>query len=147
MSTQPSRELIYTQVASLIALRGTCQRMKVGCVITKNNRIISSGYNGPLSTESPCEMHCNTLEGCTHAIHAEENAIMNAAQLGINLFMATLYCTHSPCVRCARQIVQAGIARVVYLEPYRDILPFEILKRAGIEVIKHVTTQDNNQTI
>lgn len=145
--TQPTRETTYIEVAKLISQRGTCGRMKVGCIITKNNRIISSGYNGPLSSESPCEMNCNTLEACEHSVHAEENAIMNAAQLGINLFMTTLYCTHSPCVKCARQIVQAGISKIVYLETYRDILPFQILKRADIEVIKYEPFKGSNQTI
>lgn len=109
-------------VAATISLRADCQRAKVGCVITGNHRIISSGYNGPLLDLDCSEAHCKITEKCKHAVHAEANAIAAASKWGIPLLGATLYCTHCPCYDCAKIIVQSGITHVFYLHDYKTSL-------------------------
>jgi len=142
---RPSRDFINLEIAKLIASRGACGRMKVGCVITKDGRIISTGYNGPLPSEDLCYAHCNVSQPCDHAIHAEQNAIAFAASEGINLFGATLYCTHGPCLTCARLIVQVGIFRVIYLEPYRSSHGIITLRKANIETELYEPTKDSKK--
>src|SRR6478609_210045 len=93
-----NRDALNIQIASLIAQRGTCLRLNVGCVIVKDNRVITSGYNGPLKHAPHCsDKICNTESACERAIHAEANAIGYAAKVGIPLEGTTLYCTHQPC--------------------------------------------------
>jgi dCMP deaminase len=132
-----SRADLYINSALLVALRGTCARAQVGCVIVKDGRIISSGYNGALGKHD-CTQTCNISESCKKAIHAEANAIYFAANKGISLEGASLYCSHSPCIKCAEAIIQAGIQKVVYLETYKDTEPLEILGYAGVEVSQHI---------
>lgn len=123
METRISRHKMFLEVADLIGLRGTCKRLQVGCVIAKENRIVATGYNGPPPGEPHCGPEvCDIQTSCTRAIHAEENAICFSAREGISLDNCILYCTYSPCIRCARMIVQAGINMVIYkLEFDRDI--------------------------
>lgn len=106
-------------VASVIALRADCRRAEVGCVITSNHRIVSSGYNGPLLDTDCSETNCKITEKCKHAVHAEANAIAAASRQGIPLLGTTLYCTHCPCYDCAKIIIQSGIIAVVYLNDYK----------------------------
>jgi dCMP deaminase len=106
-------------VATVIALRADCERAKVGCVITNNHRIVSSGYNGPLFGTDCSQANCHLTEKCKHAVHAEANAIAAASRQGISLLGGTLYCTHCPCYDCAKLIVQSGITQVVYLIDYK----------------------------
>lgn len=131
-------------VADITAKRGTCGRLQVGCVIVKNNRIISTGYNGALPNMGPCSgvvnntnkkpLGCNPEESCTHAIHAEMNAILACAKAGICTEGAALYCTHGPCPTCARAIIQAGISTVVFRVPFRDTTGVDLLKSHFITV-------------
>lgn len=116
-----TRAEIYINSALLVSMRGTCQRAQVGAVIVKNNRIISSGYNGPASglESRECSGYCDTTKSCTNAIHAEANAIYFAAKMGISLEGSEIYCTHSPCLKCAEAILQSGITTVNYLKSYR----------------------------
>jgi dCMP deaminase len=108
---------MYLDVARVISQRGTCKRLQVGCVIARDNRIIATGYNGPPSGEPHCsEETCDLSKSCMRAIHAEENAICFAAREGISLSDTTLYCMYSPCIRCARMIVQSGIETVVFTD-------------------------------
>lgn len=124
------------------ALRSTCGRKSVGAVISKDGRIISSGYAGPPAGFPHCNEACVVASsangGCRRTIHAEANAIAYAARHGIATQGATLYCTDSPCETCAKQIISAGIIRVVYLTPYRDRTGLELLHAAGIECITQI---------
>lgn len=113
------------------------QRAKVGSVIVKNDNIISMGWNGmPAGMDNECEIHTNG-QSVTNplVLHAESNAIMKLAKSGgIGAENATLYCSLSPCVECAKLIKQAGITRVVYNTPYRMIDGVEILRSLGVEI-------------
>jgi dCMP deaminase len=108
-------------IASVIALRGTCPRAKVGAVLAKEGRIISTGYNGSPSGTPHCEDAGCILDKrakCTRTVHAELNCICFAAKHGIVTKGATLYVTYAPCLECAKAIINAGIKEVFYLKEY-----------------------------
>lgn len=114
-----SRSQMYNAMAEIMSLRATCCRGKNGCVITQDNRIISTGYNGTIIPNADCEtLGCDKSKKCIHAMHAERNAIAFAAKKGIALEGATMYVTSAPCYDCAMMIVQAGIKVVVYAKEY-----------------------------
>lgn len=127
-----TREEMFLEICKVLSQRSTCQRAHVGCVITLNHRIVSTGLNGPLSSDMECGSFCKRDLPCTHAIHAEGNAIYAAAKEGIPLYGASLYCTFSPCMKCAEAIIQSGIKTVVYKEEYREAEPLTRLRMAGI---------------
>lgn len=127
-----TREEMFLEICKVLSQRSTCQRAHVGCVITLNHRIISTGLNGPLGADMECHSNCKKELPCTHAIHAEANAIYAAAKEGISLHGATLYCTFSPCLKCAEAIIQSGIKTVTYKEEYREPEPLTKLRMAGI---------------
>ncbi|MBP3613799.1 MAG: dCMP deaminase family protein [Bacteroidaceae bacterium] len=124
----------YMSMAKIWAENSYCQRRKVGALIVKNNMIISDGYNG---TPSGFENVCEDEDGLTkpYVLHAEANAITKIARSNNNSDGATLYVTASPCIECAKLIIQAGIKRVVYAEKYRLTDGIDLLERAGVEVI------------
>jgi len=133
-----TRRDLYLQMAKLMSQRGTCGRLQVGSVITIENRIIATGYNGPVKDDHECnDINCFLGETCKRAIHAEANAIYFAAKNGIKLQGATIYCTHSPCIKCAEAIIQSGIKVVEYSEEFRDTEPLKVLLRAGVDVKKY----------
>ena len=121
---------------------------QVGAVIVKNKRILSTGYNGAPEGVKSCKEkgEClrlkngiesgTRLETC-YSVHAEQNAIVSAARLGVSLEGATLYCTHQPCVICAKLIVNAGIKRVVYKEGYPDKFAVEVLREANVQLDRY----------
>lgn len=112
---------VNIHIADQVAYRGKCKRAKVGCIITQHGRIVSSGFNGPIEAEVTCEMlGCDISQPCEHSVHAEANAIVFAARMGISLQGATLYCTVAPCKECSWMIIQAGIKEVVYRQAFRD---------------------------
>lgn len=124
--------------AEVFAQRSTCSRLQVGAVISRDGRILSSGYNG-----APAGLpHCKhtTLEdmferkGCTAATHAEANAIAFAARYGVAIEDTCLYTTHSPCINCAHLIINSGISSVIYNTEYRDSSGIELLAKVGIDV-------------
>ena len=123
----------YMRMAKIWAENSYCQRRKVGALIVKNNMIISDGYNG---TPAGFENVCEDEDGLTkpYVLHAEANAITKIARSNNNSDGATLYVTASPCIECAKLIVQAGISRVVYAEKYRLTDGIDLLERAGIIV-------------
>lgn len=132
-----SREALNIQIAGLIALRGTCKRLQVGAVIVRNNKIIATGYNGPGPGEEHCNnFMCNTDEPCKRAIHAEENAINNTVVLHDYTYKYKIYCTHQPCINCAKLIAEYYIKEVYYMHGYRDKAGIEFLKSRGIKVIR-----------
>ena len=123
----------YIRMASIWAENSYCQRRKVGCLVVKGNMIISDGYNGtPSGFENVCEDENNVTK--PYVLHAEANAISKVAQSGNSSKDATLYVTASPCLECAKLIIQAGIKRVVYRDAYRITDGIDLLKRAGIEI-------------
>lgn len=130
----------HMTTASVYGLRSTCASKQVGAVIVKDNRPISTGYNGNYSGSMNCPgaAKCLTPEGrCGgDTIHAEMNAILFAAKNGISTDGSTIYVTCAPCKNCAKAIIQAGIRRVVYGSEYRDMSGIEVLETANIEVVR-----------
>ena len=121
-----SRDHMNIRLAQIQASMGKCERGKVGCVITKEGRTISTGYNGSVIPGQNCKaLHCIQNERCEHSAHAEENAIAFAAKQGIALQGSILYVTVAPCYKCARLIVQAGIVEVVFVDYYMTATSFE----------------------
>lgn len=122
----------YLEMAAVWAKNSYCRRRQVGALIVKDRMIISDGYNG---TPSGFENVCEDAEGVTkpYVLHAEANAISKVAKSGNSSEGATLYVTASPCIECAKLIIQAGIRRVVYKDAYRLGDGIELLQRAGIE--------------
>ncbi len=123
----------YLKMAHIWAQNSYCKRRKVGALIVKNRMIISDGYNGtPSGFENICEDDSNNTK--PYVLHAEANAITKVAKSGNSSENATLYVTDSPCIECAKLIIQAGIKRVVFDRKYRITDGLELLKRAGIEL-------------
>ena len=124
----------YIRMAKIWAENSYCKRRKVGALIVKEKMIISDGYNGtPSGFENKCEDENNVSK--SYVLHAEANAITKVARSNNSSDGATLYVTASPCIECAKLIIQAGIKRVVYGEKYRILDGLELLERAGIEVL------------
>ena len=130
----------YLRMASIWAENSYCQRRKVGAIIVKDQMIISDGYNG---TPSGFENICEDEDGRTkpYVLHAEANAITKVARSNNSSDNATLYVTASPCVECAKLIIQAGIKRVVYNELYRICDGLDLLTRTGIECVHIADTK------
>ena len=127
-------DLRYLEMARIWAQNSYCQRRQVGALVVKQGMIISDGYNG---TPSGFENICEDENGVTkpYVLHAEANAITKLARSNNNSDGATIYITASPCIECAKLIIQSGIKRVVYGEKYRLMDGIELLERAGIEVV------------
>ena len=124
----------YLHMARIWAENSYCQRRQVGALIVKDKMIISDGYNGtPAGFENVCEDETGVTK--PFVLHAEAHAITKIARSGNNSDGATLYVTASPCIECAKLIIQAGIKRVIYGEHYRLTDGIDLLKRAGIEVL------------
>ena len=126
----------YLEMAEVWAQNSYCKRRKVGALLVKDRTIISDGYNG---TPSGFENICEDENGVTkpYVLHAEANAITKVAKSGNSSDGATLYVTASPCMECSKLIIQAGIKRVVYRDEYRILDGVELLRRAGVEVVKY----------
>ena len=123
----------YARMAQIWAENSYCVRRKVGALVVKDNMIISDGYNGtPTGFEKICEDENNISK--PYVLHAEANAITKLARSSNSSEGATLYVTASPCIECAKLIIQSGIKRVIYTEKYRLTDGIELLERAGIEV-------------
>ena len=124
----------YLRMAAIWAENSYCTRRKVGALIVKDKRIISDGYNGtPAGFENVCELEDGTTK--PYVLHAEANAITKIARSGNSSEGATIYVTTSPCIECAKLIIQSGIKRVVFSEKYRAEDGIELLKRAKVEVV------------
>jgi len=144
---RPSWDEYFMKIVEIVGTRGTCDRFRGGCVITKNKRIITTGYAGspvglPHCDEVGHEMYTVTLEGdeqsrhCIRTAHAEQNAICEAARMGIALDGGTLYCKMTPCYTCAKMIINAGIKKVICAQDYHaGTRSKEIFKQAGLEYI------------
>jgi dCMP deaminase len=143
---RPAWEEYFMDIASLVSKRSTCLRRAVGALIVKDKRILSTGYNGAPSGIRHCkESGClrktmNIASGERHelcrGIHAEQNAIIQAAYHGVQIQGAVLYCTNLPCSICTKMIINAGIKKIYYREGYADELSKDMLSEALIEVIQ-----------
>lgn len=140
----------FMEMAKLVATWSSCfkQDRKVGAVIVRDKRVLTTGYNGaPTNTPTCMEkgeclrqklgIESGTRQEICYAIHAEQNAIIQAAKIGVSIEGATLYCTHQPCVICAKMIVNSGIRRVIYGEGYPDDFSLEFFKVSGVELIRY----------
>lgn len=152
MIIKPSFDEIFMDLAQNLALRSHCTRAQVGCVLTKDTRIISIGYNGPPSGTHNCDEDFKDEGGCSKdskgscslALHAEQNAILYASKNGASIEGSTIYVTLSPCISCARIIYSMKIKKVIFLNSYAAYkgLPtdegVEFLRKFGVEVVQYV---------
>lgn len=146
ISERPDWDTYFLRIAQLVAQRSTCLRRQVGAVIVRDNRLLATGYNGAPNNVA----HCFQLPGgclrearkipsgerqeLCRGLHAEQNAILQAAAFGVSLKGGDCYCTHQPCITCAKMLINAGIKRVVFLGDYPDELSLEMLKEAKITI-------------
>lgn len=125
---------LYLRLAEEVSQLSYCDKLKVGAIISKDRMIISEGYNGtPSGFENVCEDGGKTK---AYVLHAEANAILKCAKHGRSCNNATIYCTHSPCMDCAKLIYQAGIRKVFYITDYRSMDGVNFLKNSGVEIWK-----------
>lgn len=140
----------FMEMAETVAGWSSCYQegRQIGAVVVRDKRILTTGYNGAPQGVTSCKERGECLRrklgipsGTRHelcyAVHAEQNAIIQAARLGIQLEGATLYCTHQPCVICAKMIINAGISRVVYREGYPDEFSLELFGEAGVSIDRY----------
>lgn len=145
-TNRPSWTTYFMDITELVAKRSTCTRRAVGAVLVKDKQILATGYNGAPSGIRHCaETGClreqmNIPSGERHelcrGVHAEQNAIVQAAFYGVSIKDSTLYCTNLPCSICAKMLINAGIRKIYYKSGYADTISEEMMKEAEIEVIK-----------
>ena len=140
----------FMELTEVIATWSSCYRQnrQVGAIIVQDKRIVATGYNGAPEGVTTCveKKRClrdlkgiksGTMQEICYAVHAEQNAVTQAARLGVSVKGATIYVTHQPCVLCAKILINAGIKRIVFKHGYPDEFSLEILKEAGIELVKY----------
>ena len=133
---RPSWNEYFMNIAHEVAKRSTCERAQVGAVIVREKRILTTGYNGsprglPHCNEAGCLMDNGH---CVRTLHAEQNAIIQAALHGVITEAATIYVTHQPCFICAKTIINAGISEIVYDKEYQDDRSLDFLQQAGVMI-------------
>lgn len=146
----------FMELTRLVGSWSSCYQTgrHVGAIIVRDKRVMTTGYNGAPSGIESCEekgeclrrklnIPSGTKQEICFAVHAEQNAIIQAAKYGINVNGATLYCTHQPCVICAKMIINAGIARVVYEEGYPDAFSLRLFREAGTKIEKYGELKEN----
>lgn len=146
MPKRPSLDEYFMRIADVVATRSTCLRQKVGALLVRDKRILSTGYNGaprglPHCLDIGClrderEIESGTRHEVCRAVHAEQNAIIQCALHGISTEGSTLYCTHQPCILCTKMLINAGVKRVVFRQHYPDEESLEYLRQAKIEVVR-----------
>jgi dCMP deaminase len=140
----------FMEVAELVASWSSCfqENRQIGAVIVKSKRIIATGYNGASAGIESCKdkgfcmrkesgIESGTRQELCYATHAEQNAIVQAARMGIAIEGGTLFCTHQPCAICAKLIINAGLKRIVFKSGYPDEFSLKLLKEAGVEVVQY----------
>lgn len=145
--TRPSWDDYFLKIAQDVSERATCIKRQVGAIIVKDHRILASGYNGaPKGFDHCTEQTCirkqmNVPSGQRHelcrGLHAEQNAIIQAAWHGVRIEGGTMYCNYQPCVICVKMMINAGIVRLIYAGGYPDELAQEMLKESDLEVVKY----------
>ncbi|MBN2248670.1 MAG: cytidine/deoxycytidylate deaminase family protein [Coriobacteriia bacterium] len=144
---RPSWDEYFMAITEQVGQRSTCTRRHIGAVIVKDKRILATGYNGVPSGLAHCdEVGClreqrgipsGTQHELCRGIHAEQNAVIQAARHGTAIDGATVYCTHQPCVLCAKILINAGITEIIYRNPYPDALATEMLQEAGVVATRY----------
>ena len=142
---RPDNDEYFMEMAHLVAKRSTCLRRHVGAVLVKDKRVLSTGYNGSPKGTLHCEVkgcireQVNIPSGTTHelcrGVHAEQNAIIQAATLAQSIEGATMYITNQPCIICAKMIINAGIERIVVRDGYPDQFAVDMLAEAGLKIV------------
>ncbi len=142
---RPSWDEYFLKLAMLVSERATCPRMHVGCVLVRDKRILSTGYNGSISGQPHCDdVGCQIVDNhCIRTIHAEMNAIIQCAIHGISTQGATAYITNLPCTNCAKALIGAGIKEIVIFSDYHDSLAEEFFEKAGVN-IKRMPQPENS---
>lgn len=140
---RPTWHEYFMDITRLVARRSTCMRRQVGAVMVKDKQILATGYNGTPRKITHCDVtgclreQLKVPSGERHelcrGLHAEQNAILQAASHGVNISGSVLYCTDSPCIICTKMLINARISKVVYLKGYADKLSMEMLDEAGIK--------------
>jgi dCMP deaminase len=135
--TRADWDTYFMDIARVVATRATCDRKHVGAVLVRERTILSTGYNGSVRGLPHCDEAGHMMEGghCVATIHAEANAILQAARNGVRIEGADMYTTASPCWPCFKLIANAGMKRIVYGEFYRDERIFEVARTLGIELV------------
>lgn len=146
--SRPSWSEYFMTITNMVAKRSTCLRRHVGAILVKDKRILATGYNGAPAGIRHCEetgcirRDSGVPSGQRHelcrGLHAEQNAIIQAAFHGVSINGSTLYCTNKPCIICSKMLINAGIKEIIYGEGYDDSLADEMLKEAGIRVERFV---------
>jgi len=141
---RPTWDDYFMEIAETVAKRSTCLRRQVGAIIVRDKRILATGYNGALTGLPHCEqVGClremknippGQMQEVCRGLHAEQNALLFAAANGVDIKNAAIYCTHQPCILCAKMLIQAGIIRAVFKGKYPDEMAQELFKEAKVEL-------------
>jgi dCMP deaminase len=144
LHARPSWDDYFMDITFQVAKRSTCDRARVGAVIVKDKRILTTGYNGSPAGLPHCDEIGHLIVGghCVRTLHAEQNAIIQAALHGVSVAGGTIYVTHQPCITCAKMIINAGIRRVVYAGVYPDENAVAFLRDAGVELVAYRVQPD-----
>jgi len=140
---RPSWDAYFMGITSEVARRSTCNRAQVGAIIVRDKRILTTGYNGsPTGLPHCTEVGCLMVNGhCVRTLHAEQNAVIQAALHGVSTDRATIYVTHQPCLTCAKMIINAGINRIVYGGDYPDDLACQFLEEAKVALVRYLESK------
>ena len=146
MTDRPTWDDYFLEMAHVVARRSTCLRRHVGALLVRDKRILATGYNGAPSGLPHCEqvgclrdamgIPSGERQELCRGLHAEQNAIIQAALHGVDTRDSVLYCTTQPCVTCAKMLINAGVERVVYHGDYSDKMAIEMLTEAGVELLR-----------
>lgn len=141
---RPSWDEYFMEIAETVAKRSTCLRRQVGAIIVRDKRILATGYNGALTGLIHCEkvgcirekknIPSGQMQEVCRGLHAEQNGLLFAAANGVDIKNTTIYCTHQPCVLCAKMIIQSGLTRAVFKGEYPDKMAQELFKEAKVEL-------------
>jgi dCMP deaminase len=146
MRERPSWDTYFMQIAHLVATRATCPRRSVGAIVVKDRHIVATGYNGAPAGLPHCppegELHdwprgCLIAGHCVRSLHAEQNCLLQAAKIGVPCDGSTMYVTCQPCNTCAKMIINAGVARVVYEGDYPDPFSLELFRDSKMDVFRY----------
>ncbi len=139
MKKRPDWDEYFLKLAMLASERATCPRMHCGCVLVKNKNVIATGYNGSIPGDVHCEeVGCLVIDNhCVRTVHAEMNALIQAARRGHAVEGASAYVTNMPCTTCAKALIIAGISRVVVFSDFHDTLATEFFAKAAVKIDKH----------
>jgi len=138
MSKRPDWDSYFLKLAMMASERATCPRMHCGCIIVKNKEVVATGYNGSIPGDEHCEdVGCLIVDNhCVRTVHAEMNALLQAAKRGHGIDGATAYVTNMPCTACAKALIAAGIKRVVIFADYHDTMATDFFSKAKVQIDK-----------